>query len=179
LCGIDIEEDAVTSGMLLLEGLGHGERTEFDRGDMWRPVDGRRFDLIVANLPHAALSDPHLPGRRPTWSGAGEDGRLLLDPFLEGLARHLVPGGRAFITHNGFIGLDRTRRILVRSGLFLKIVLTTLVPLSDEKLARMSPRVLAAEQGRTIHRYGPYAFAEMHIVEIAGQKTTPSMRFSS
>ena len=90
-----------------------------------------------------------------------------------------MPGGRAFITHNGFVGLDRTRRLLVRSGLFLKIVLTTLVPLSDEKLVRMSPRVLAAELGRTIHRYGPYAFAEMHIVEIAGQKTTPSMRFSS
>jgi hypothetical protein len=48
---------------------------------MWRPVAGRRFDLIVANLPHAALIDPRLPGRRPTWSGSGEDGRGLLDPF--------------------------------------------------------------------------------------------------
>jgi methylase of polypeptide subunit release factors len=167
LCGIDIEEDAITSGMLLLEELGHRDASEFIQGDMWRPVDGRRFDLIVANLPHCTMVDPHLPGRLPTWSAAGADGRALLDPFLEGLGRHLAPRGRAFITHNGFVGLDRSRCMLARAGLTLEVVLTLLVTLHDEKLARMTPSVLAAEQGRTIHRYGPYAFAEMHIVEIA------------
>ena len=167
LCGIDVEEDAIASGMLLLDELGHREATEFIQGDLWRPVDGRRFDLVVANLPHCTLVDPHLPGRRPTWSAAGADGRRLLDPFLEGLGRHLAPTGRAFITHNGFVGLDRSRCMLARAGLTLKVVLTMLVNLHDEKLARMTPSVLAAEEGRTIHRYGPYAFAEMHIVEIA------------
>ncbi len=167
LCGIDIEEDAVTCGMVLLDELGHRDAAEFIQGDMWWPVDGRRFDLIVANLPHCTLIDPHLPGRLPTWSAAGADGRRLLDPFLEGLDRHLAPRGRAFITHNGFVGLDRSRCALARAGLTLEIVLTMLVTLDDEELARMTPSVLAAEQGRTIHRYGPYAFAELHIVEIA------------
>ncbi|SEP42542.1 Methyltransferase domain-containing protein [Rhodospirillales bacterium URHD0017] len=167
LCGIDIEEDAVASGTLLLDELGHGERAEFHQGDMWRPVAGRRFDLIVANLPHSALVDAHVPGRRATWSEAGADGRRLLDPFLEGLGRHLAPGGRAYITHNGFVGLDRSRRMLARAGFTLEVVLTTLVNLHDEKLARMTPGVLAAEEGRTIHRHGPYAFAELHIAEIA------------
>ena len=167
LCGIDIEQDAIASGMLLLDELGHREAAEFIQGDMWRPVKGRRFDLIVANLPHCALVDPHVPGRLPSWSAAGADGRRLLDPFLEGLDRHLAPGGRAFITHNGFVGLDRSRKMLARAGLTLEVVLTLLVSLHDEKLVRMTPSVLAAEQGRTIHRYGPYAFAELHIVEIA------------
>jgi release factor glutamine methyltransferase len=167
LCGIDIEGDAVASGILLLDELGHGKVAEFYQGDMWRPVDGRRFDLIVANLPHNALVDPHLPGRRATWSAAGADGRRLLDPFLEGLGRHLAPGGRAFITHNGFVGLDRSRQMLSGAGLTPEVVLTTLVTLPDEKLVRMTPSVLVAEEGRTIHRYGPYAFAEVHIVEIA------------
>lgn len=167
LCGIDIEEDAIASGRLLLAGLGRQQTAEFIQGDMWRPVEGRRFDLVVANLPHCTLVDPHLPGRRPTWSAAGADGRRLLDPFLEGLGRHLAPRARAFITHNGFVGLDRSRRMLARAGLSLEVVFTMLVPVHDEKLARMTPSVLAAEQGRTIHRYGPYAFAEMHIVEIA------------
>lgn len=171
LCGIDIEEDAVASGTLLLDELGHGERAEFHQGDMWRPVAARRFDLIVANLPHSALVDPHVPGRRATWSEAGADGRRLLDPFLEGLGRHLAPGGRALITHNGFVGLDRSRRILGPAGLVLDVVLTTLVNLPNEKLVRMTPGVLAAEQGRTIHRYGPYAFAEVHIVEITAVGT--------
>ena len=167
LCGIDVEEDAIASGSLLLDELGHRETAEFIQGDMWRPVEGRRFDLIVANLPHCALVDPHLPGRLPSWSEAGADGRRLLDPFLEGLGRHLAPRGRAFITHNGFVSLDRSRWMLARAGLALEIVLTMLVNLHDEKLARMTPSVLATEEGRTIHRYGPYAFTEVHIVEIA------------
>src|SRR5262249_36597557 len=124
LCGIDIEADAVSSGVWLLDELGHGSVAEFHQGDMWRPVAGRRFDLIVSNLPQCSLIDPHLPGRLASWSGAGEDGRRLLDPFLEGLGRHFMPSGRAFITHNGFLGLERSRQILARSGLALDVVLT-------------------------------------------------------
>jgi release factor glutamine methyltransferase len=175
LCGIDIEEDAVTSGMLLLAELGHGEVAEFHQGDMWLPVAGRRFDLIVANLPHFPMSEPGrgaaVSGRLPTWSAGGPDGRCLLDPFLAGLTGHLVPGGRAFITHNAFVGVDPSRAILARSGLALRIAHTTLVGVPEEKLARMTRSVLAAEEGRSIHRYGPYVFAEVHVVEIgaAGQ----------
>ena len=167
LCGIDIEEDAVASDMLLLAELGHGETAEIYLGDMWLPVAGRRFDLIVANLPHFPMERSDVPGRLPTWSAGGSDGRALLDPFLEGLDRHLEADGRAIITHNAFVGLDQSREILARHGYAQRIVLTTLVCIPDEKLARMTAGVLVAEEGRTIHRYGPYAFAEVHIVEIA------------
>src|SRR5712664_1844085 len=51
LCGIDIEPEAVESGTVLLDDLGLAPTAEFHRGDMWQPVAGRRFDLIVANLP--------------------------------------------------------------------------------------------------------------------------------
>jgi release factor glutamine methyltransferase len=166
LCGIDIEEDAVTSGMLLLAELGHGEMAEFYLGDMWLPVLGRRFDLIVANLPHFPMERSDVPGRLPTWSAGGTDGRALLDPFLEGLGGHLKTDGRAIITHNGFVGLDRSREVLAGHGLELSVALTTLVYIPDEKLARMSRSALAVEDGRTIRRYGPHAFGEMHIVEI-------------
>ena len=44
LCGIDIENEAVVSGALLLRELGYGD-AQFHQGDMWRPVVGRRFDL--------------------------------------------------------------------------------------------------------------------------------------
>ena len=167
LCGIDIEEDAVTSGMLLLDELGHGKVAEFHQGDMWLPVGARRFDLIVANLPHFPMTDSAMPGRLPTWSAGGADGRSLLDPFLEGLGQHLVPGGRAIVTHNAFVGVERSREIATRSGFEMRIVLTTLVNLPDAKLALMTRSVLGAADGRSIHRYGPYAFAEVHIVEIA------------
>ena len=140
LCGIDIEEDAVSSGMLLLAALGHGGVTELYLGDM-------------------------------TWSGGGADGRALLDPFLEGLTGHLAADGRALITHNAFIGLDHTRDVLRRHGLEQRIVITTLVYIDEEKLRRMTPAVLEAEDGRTLHCYGPYAFGEMHVIEIARSGT--------
>ena len=166
LCGIDIEEDAVTSGMLLLAELGHGETAELHLGDMWLPVAGRRFDLIVANLPHFPMERSDVPGRLPTWSAGGSNGRALLDPFLEGLDTHLAAGGRAIITHNGFVELDRSREILTGFGMALSVALTTLVYIPADKLSRMTASVLAVQDGRTVHRYGPYAFGEMHIVEI-------------
>lgn len=171
LCGVDIEQDAVDVSVRLLAKLGHGTTSELHRGDMWLPVAGRRFDLIVANLPHFPMEPCEISGRLPTWSSGGSDGRWLLDPFLEGLPIHLAPGGRALLTHNGFVGLDRSREIAVRHGLALDTVLSTLVYVPPEKLERMTPGVLSAEQGRTIHRYGPYSFADMHIVEIAAPRS--------
>src|SRR5258708_14227167 len=167
LCGIDIEPEAVESGTVLLDDLGLAPTAEFHRGDMWQPVAGRRFDLIVANLPHFPMERGDVPGRLPSWSAGGPDGRRLLDPFLAGLADHLAPSGRAVITHNAFVGLGRSREQAARCGLALRVVLTTLVYIPTEKLDRMTDSVLCAEEGQSIHRYGAYAFAEMHVGEIA------------
>jgi hypothetical protein len=51
-------------------------------------------------------------------------------------------------------------------GLGLRVVTTTMLHLADEKAGRMTESVLLAEENRSIHRYGHYVFAEMHIVEI-------------
>ncbi|WP_193171521.1 methyltransferase domain-containing protein [Nisaea nitritireducens] len=169
LCGIDVEHDAVAAGTLLLQDLGHGPRSQIHRGDMWQPVAGRRFDLIAANLPHFAMEDHEIPGRHTTWSAGGPDGRRLLDPFLSGLRDHLAEGGRAVLTHNGFVGLDASRDVLVSHGLTLRVVKSVMVSIDQDKLALMTPSVLREEEGKSIHRYGPYAFAEMHVVEIAAE----------
>ncbi|MGQ0583078.1 MAG: methyltransferase domain-containing protein [Reyranella sp.] len=171
LCGIDIEPAAIAASTQLLGDLGHDAIAELHHGDMWRPVTGRRFDLIVANLPHFPMEPVEFAGRLPTWSAGGADGRSLLDPFLTGLAGHLVAGGRAVITHNAFDDLARSRELAAQNGLSIKVVLTTLVYISPEKLARMTADVLRAENGRTIHRHGPYTFGEMYIVEISAAGT--------
>jgi release factor glutamine methyltransferase len=138
---------------------------------MWRPVAGRRFGLVTANLPHFPMKSAELSGRLPSWSDGGIDGRRLLDPFLDGLAGHLAPGGRAVIAHNAFVDLERSREKVKHAGLSLRIAHTTLVYLPDEKLEHMSESIVRREEGRSIHRYGPYAFAEMHIVEIGAAGT--------
>jgi methylase of polypeptide subunit release factors len=167
LCGVDIEREAVIMGARLLDRLGHGDVAQFHLGDMWQPVKGRRFDLVVANLPHFPMTHGRFAGRRPSWSRGGVDGRRLLDPFLQGLARHLLPGGRAVIAHNGFVGLEESRAILRPHGLALTVVSTVLVHIPAAKVELMTGDILEAEDGRSIHRYGPYVFADMHVVEIA------------
>jgi methylase of polypeptide subunit release factors len=164
VCGVDIEQDAVDAGSLLLRRLGHA--AEFHCGDMWLPIAGRRFDLIVANLPHFPMEPVPISGRLPTWSAGGADGRRLLDGFIKGLPVHLSSGGRAVITHNGFVGLERSQDLARAHGLVTAVRLTVLVYIAEEKVARMTPSVLRAEEGRALHRYGPYTFGELHIVEI-------------
>lgn len=166
LCGVDIEQAAVDVGTRLLRDLGHGERSELLLGDMWEPLGERRFDLVAANLPHFPMPAAGVAGRLPTWSAGGPDGRLLLDRFLTGLPRHLASKGKAVITHNGFVGIERTREILAPAGLALRVARTELIYIADEKLDLMADSVLLSEDGRSIHRYGPYTFGEMHIVEI-------------
>ncbi|MBS0538944.1 MAG: hypothetical protein JSR47_09325 [Proteobacteria bacterium] len=166
LCGVDIEQKAVTLGVELLGKLGYGASSQVLCGDMWRPVAGRRFGLVTANLPHFPMTDPDISGRLPSWSDGGPDGRRLLDPFLGGLPDHLTPGGRAVIAHNGFVDLERSRALAAKGGLDLRIACTTLVYVPDDKLEHMTDGVLKREEGRSIHRYGPYVFADMHIVEI-------------
>jgi release factor glutamine methyltransferase len=166
LFGIDIESEAVASSALLLRGLGHGENARMYHGDMWPPVTGRRFDLITANLPHFPMESGEFAGRLPSWSWGGPDGRRLLDRFLDGFAAHLAPGGRAVITHNAFVDLELSRAMVARGGLSLRVAMTVLIHIPSEKLALMTRSILCFEEGRSIYRYGPYAFAEMHIVEI-------------
>ena len=166
LCGVDIEAVAVDASATLLNAAGFGAIAELHRGDMWEPVAGRRFDLVAANLPHFPLERGVLRDRLPSWSNGGRDGRHLLDPFIEGLAAHLAPAGRALITHNGFVGVGRSRALAARHGLTFAVVATTMIHIPAEKLERLTVAVLRAEEGRTIHRHGPYAFAEMHIAEL-------------
>jgi release factor glutamine methyltransferase len=166
LCGVDIEGAAVTAAAQLLHMLGYGANAELHRGDMWRPIPGRRFDLIAANLPQFPMEPLGYAGRLPSWSSGGPDGRRLLDRFLAGLPAHLAPGGRAIVTHNAFIDLELTRSIAAHLGLSLRVAMTVLVNLPNEKLELMTRHILLAEQGRSICRYGPHAFAELHVVEI-------------
>ena len=113
LCGIDIEEDAVASGMLLLEELGHGKAAELHHGDMWSPVGERRFDLIVANLPHFPMDDSASP-RAP----ADLERRRRRRPApARSVPRGAAPAisrraAASFITHNAFVGLERSRQIV-------------------------------------------------------------------
>jgi carbamoyltransferase len=62
------------------------------RGDLYAPVRGQRFDLVLAN-------PPFVPGpqRGPAYHSGGPRGDRVLRRVVQGLGPHLRSGGRAFI----------------------------------------------------------------------------------
>lgn len=166
LAGVDLEEEAVAAGWSMLEECGFGDRTSLHCGDMWEPVAGQRFDLIVANLPHFPMDPASFGCRRPSWSAGGADGRRSLDAFVTGLGCHLRAGGRALMTHNAFVDPAATRAKLAEAGLTVQQAFETVVFIPPEKVARMTPGIRQREDGRTLFRYGPYTFGTMAVLEI-------------
>jgi release factor glutamine methyltransferase len=166
LCGVDLEADAVAATEGLLTGLGLAGRAETHQGHLFEPVGGRRFDLVLANLPHFPMERRPCDSRRSSWSAGGADGRALLDPFLAGVGEHLAPGGQVFLVHNAFVGYEATLRMLEQRGLYASIADTRLVHVPDEKVALMTPGILSREIGRSIHRIGPYTFAQVLVLVI-------------
>jgi release factor glutamine methyltransferase len=166
LVGVDIEQAALRSTATLLRAMHLLERARLLQGSLWEPVGAARFDIVVANLPHFAATEPSDPDRSPRWSMGGVDGRHLLDPFLAGLAMHLADDGVALITHNAFVGVDRTKAILMEQGLVSRGVLATTVPLHPAKTALLKAAVRARFTGAGISRLGPYEFADVQILEI-------------
>jgi release factor glutamine methyltransferase len=128
-------------------------------GPLWQPYGTSRFDLILANLPHFPTPALTLPGRLPSWSMGGADGRNLLDPFLEGLSRYLTPDGVAVFTHNRFIGIDRTRACLQRQGLSMSTCRETIVHLSPLKVSALTHGPNG--YGQDVFTLGEHVFARV------------------
>lgn len=164
--GVDLEAFAVEATRRLLDSLGLAARARVLQGDLWTPLADERFDLIASNLPQFPQTRPLDDGRLPTWSGGGPDGRAVLDRFLDGLPRHLAPGGRAVITHNAFIDLPRTLQRLAADGLEGEVAQTVSVPLPLHKLEALPPGWFERWDGRGLHRIGGHAFADFHVLEI-------------
>jgi carbamoyltransferase len=65
------------------------------QGDLYAPVRGERFDLIIANPPFVPA-----PQRGPAYHSGGPRGDRVLRRVVEGWGAHLRPGGRAIaISH--------------------------------------------------------------------------------
>jgi SAM-dependent methyltransferase len=71
-----------------LNGL---ENVTVGEGDLYDPVDGRSFDCIVTHPPYVPVSKPTCIFR-----DGGDDGELIVRRIVEGLPRHLAPGGRFY-----------------------------------------------------------------------------------
>jgi len=97
-----------------------GLAVDWQAGDWWGPLSGRRLDLVLSNPPYIDAGDPHLPAL------AHEPGAALVPPDGDGLscvaaivagaAEHLAPGGWLLLEH-GHDQADAVARLLHQAGL--------------------------------------------------------------
>jgi release factor glutamine methyltransferase len=132
---IDVSRRAVLAVRLNARLNGVGVRAL--RGDLFAPVAGERFDVVVSNPPYLPSADDALPGRGPSraWD-AGADGRVLLDRICARAAEHLTPGGVVLLVHSSVIGLEPTVRALERTGLRVDVLERRRGPLGPLLAAR-------------------------------------------
>jgi release factor glutamine methyltransferase len=161
---VDVSRRAVLTARL--NARLNGVRVRALRGDLFAPVAGERFDVIVSNPPYVPHPSDELParGRRRAWE-AGRDGRAVLERLIAEAPRHLWPGGTLLVVHSAFCGIEETIAAMTRAGLAAAVVTRHRGPLGP--LMRDRAEHLRA---RGALRPGQ---AEEEVVVIAGRRDEP------
>jgi release factor glutamine methyltransferase len=133
---VDISIRAVVNARL--NAFLNGARVDALRGDLVAPVNGRRFDLVLANPPYVPSESDTLPrrGRSRAWEG-GVDGRALLDRVCAEAAGHLTPGGSLLMVHSSLSGEVATLDALAASGLEPEVLARRRGPLGPISAGRV------------------------------------------
>lgn len=113
---VDISRRAVLA--IRLNALLAGERVRVLHGDLFTPVAGERFDLVLANPPYVPDGDglPHV-----AWD-AGADGRTVIDRICVAAPAALARGGTLLLAQSELCGVPETCRDLREAGLSVRVV---------------------------------------------------------
>jgi len=95
---VDLSADALKVAQLNIHDHGLRDRVEVLHGDLFEPLEGRRYDLILSNPPYvtdAAMDAlPEEFRKEPAMAlGAGVDGMDIVRRIVAEAGRHLNPGG--------------------------------------------------------------------------------------
>jgi ribosomal protein L3 glutamine methyltransferase len=95
---VDISKDALDVAARNVAGYGLSDRVTLHRGDLFKPLGGKRYDLILANPPYVdARGMAELPREcraEPTLAfDGGADGLDIVRRILAEAGRHLTPQG--------------------------------------------------------------------------------------
>lgn len=146
---VDVSWRAVCTARL--NALRAGAPVRIRRGDLFGPVRGQRFDLIVTNPPYVPAPADGRARRGPAraWD-AGGDGRLLLDRICREGPGRLRPGGVLLIVQSALSDPDRTLSLLREAGLKASVVRRRRIgfgPVLRERAAWLRARgLLAADE---------------------------------
>jgi release factor glutamine methyltransferase len=104
---VDVSRRAVCAARL--NALRAGVPVRVRRGNLFAPVRGESFDLILANPPYVPAPDGGSPprGAARAWD-AGGDGRLVLDRICREAPALLRPGGVLLLVQSALSGPELT-----------------------------------------------------------------------
>jgi release factor glutamine methyltransferase len=132
---VDLSWRAV--GAARLNARLHGVPLTVHRGDLFAPVAGRRFGLVVANPPYVPSAGTALPRHRiaRSWDG-GPDGRAVLDRICAGAADAVAEGGHVLLVHSALCGVTPTLDALAAAGFDAGVLARATVPFGPVLRAR-------------------------------------------
>lgn len=84
-------------------------------GDLFAPVHGERFDVVVSNPPYLP-ADPGSPAAVMAWD-AGPDGREVLDRLCLAAPGMLTRRGMLLLVQSSLAGTERSAELLREGGL--------------------------------------------------------------
>jgi release factor glutamine methyltransferase len=147
---VDISRRAVLNARL--NARLNGVRMRVLRGDLFAPVAGERFDLILANPPYLPSETNQLPvrGAAMAWEG-GVDGRSLLDRLCTRAVEHLNATGHVLIVQSSLSGEQATLDALRSSGLGADVLVRlrgSLGPIATDRAEMLERRGLLASGER-------------------------------
>ena len=95
---VELSPEALDVARRNVDQHGVGDRVELLEGDLWAPLAGRHYDLIVSNPPY--VGDDEMGGLPPEYAHepevglrSGPEGLDVVARILEGAAAHLRPAG--------------------------------------------------------------------------------------
>ncbi|WP_315987444.1 HemK2/MTQ2 family protein methyltransferase [Actinomadura sp. HBU206391] len=123
------------------------------RGDLFSPVAGETFDVILANPPYVPSESDRLPRHGPAraWD-AGTRGRAVLDRICASAPTMLASGGTLLMVQSALCDVRTTLGALQSVGMTASVVARRAEPFGPVMLARAA---LLEERGlaRPGHRY--------------------------
>ncbi len=132
---VDVSRRAVAA--VRLNARLNGVRVEALRGDLFTPVAGRRFDLIVSNPPYLPGDVTALPrqGLARATEG-GRSGRAFIDRIAAGAAAHLSERGKVVLVYSTVCGEPETLELAAPWRPLPRVVFRHRGPLGPQLSAR-------------------------------------------
>jgi release factor glutamine methyltransferase len=111
-----------------------GVELEVIRGDLFEPLAGRQFDVILANPPYV----PTPAGKEhAAWCDGGTDGRAVIDRICAEAPAMLRKDGSLWMVHSSLANVPASMDALEAAGLAPRIAALKQLPLGPVSAARV------------------------------------------